>query len=87
MELTLKKSEKDTAILEIKGEDHTFCNALRRELWETGAVDAAGYTIAHSLTASPVLIVKARDAQKALETASEHLHTTFKTLKGLLKKK
>ncbi|HLC55312.1 MAG TPA: DNA-directed RNA polymerase subunit L [Candidatus Nanoarchaeia archaeon] len=87
MELELKKAEKDDAILEIKGEDHTFCNALRRELWESGNVDAAGYTIAHSLTASPVLVVKAKDPKKALETASMHLREKFKELKGLFKKK
>ncbi len=87
MELELIKSEKDSAVLEIKGEDHTFCNALRKELWETGHVDAAGYTIAHTLTASPILVVKAKDPRKALETASAHLRKKFNEMKGLFKKK
>ncbi|MDO8555749.1 MAG: DNA-directed RNA polymerase subunit L [Nanoarchaeota archaeon] len=87
MELIIKQHDDTATILEIKGEDHTFCNALRRELWETKAVDSAGYTIAHSLTTSPVFVIKAKDPKKALEKAAEHLQETFKELKQLFKKK
>ena len=87
MEIDIKRHDDTVTILEIKGEDHTFCNALRRELWETGAVESAGYTIAHSLTTSPVFVIKAKDPKKALEKATSNLQETFKELKQLFKKK
>ncbi|MDO8628220.1 MAG: DNA-directed RNA polymerase subunit L [Nanoarchaeota archaeon] len=87
MELELKQSSTNQAIIEIKGEDHTFCNILRKQLWDNGDIENAGYTIAHSLTASPVLNIKAKDPKKALEKASEKLQDTFKELKTLFKTK
>ncbi|HLD12388.1 MAG TPA: DNA-directed RNA polymerase subunit L [Candidatus Nanoarchaeia archaeon] len=87
MELTLKEHSDNHAIIEIKGEDHTFCNILRKQLWDNGDIEHAGYTIAHSLTTSPVLHLKAKDPKKALEKASEKLQDTFKELKTLFKSK
>ena len=87
MELELKPSVDNQTIIEIKGEDHTFCNILRKQLWDNGEIENAGYTIAHSLTASPVFHIKTKDPKKALEKASEKLQETFKELKTLFKSK
>mgnify|MGYP001571063930 FL=1 len=85
MELKLKRNDEKGVLIEIAGEDHTFCNALRKELWDHD-VDAAGYAIEHSLTTSPVLIVKAKNPAKALENAAESLRKKTKELKSLFSK-
>lgn len=58
MELKIIENEKKKIILEIVGEDHTLCNALRKELWNDKSVKIAGYNISHPLTASPRIVVE-----------------------------
>ena len=41
--------------IEFQGEDHGFCNLLRRTLLEEPAVEFAGYHLEHPLLASPVV--------------------------------
>lgn len=85
MEVNLKRNDDKGTLIEIAGEDHTFCNALRGELWEHD-VEAAGYAIEHSLTSSPVLVVKSKNPQKSLEKAAESLKKKAKELKSLFSK-
>lgn len=71
MELKVIEAEKGMLKLEIVGEDHTFCNILRKELWQDKDTEIAGYTIKHALVSNPILVVESKDARKALiETAN-----------------
>ena len=86
MEVKLIKKKENQAIVEVKGADHTIVNAIRRELWQDEKVDAAGYTIEHSLISQPRLIVNARNPKKALMDAAERLHKQNKEMETLFKK-
>jgi DNA-directed RNA polymerase subunit L len=46
--------------IEFQGEDHGFCNLLRRTLLEEPAVESAGYHLEHPLLASPVVTLKTK---------------------------
>lgn len=47
--------------LELVGEDHTFCNALRVALSSNDNVIAASYRVEHPLLGNPKLYLKTRD--------------------------
>lgn len=66
MELNVLESEKGLLKFEIKGEDHTFCNIVRKELWQDKNIDIAGYSIKHALVSNPVLVVESNDPKKSL---------------------
>ena len=88
MEITPIESTKNKLKLEIKGEDHTFVNSLRKELWNDKAVKAAGYQIEHTQTTNPVLILETKDKspKKVLEGAVSRLKKQTKELFSLFKK-
>lgn len=88
MELNVIEKTKNKLKLEIKGEGHTFCNALRKELWNDKNIKAAGYKIEHSLVGEPTLIVETtgEDPKKVLIAAIGRLKKTNKDLKDKFKK-
>ena len=73
MELKVLEKSKTRLKLEVVGEDHTLCNALRKELWNDENVKVSGYNLPHSIVGSPILIVEASDAKKALTDAVKRL--------------
>lgn len=79
MELNILTEEKNTIELEIKGEGHTFCNFLRRQLWNDKDVEYAAYSIKHPQVSEPVFILKTKEEkprkvlQKAIDDAKEML--------------
>jgi len=66
MELNILENDKNKIVVEIKGEDHSFCNALKKELWGNKHVEAASYNIVHPLTASPVIMVETDGEEKPM---------------------
>ena len=58
MELNVKESSKNKLVLEVKGEDHTFCNILTKRLQDNPSVNVAAYKIDHPLTRVPTLLVE-----------------------------
>jgi len=58
MELNVLEESKTRLIVEVKGEDATLCNVLRKELWNDKDVKAAAYNIKHPSTGIPQLIVE-----------------------------
>jgi DNA-directed RNA polymerase subunit L len=69
MELNFKENTKYKILVEIKGEDHTFCNMLVKELQKNPNVRNAAYRIEHPLKPIPTLLVETNDkttAKKAL---------------------
>lgn len=58
MELKVLEDSKNKLIVEIEGEGHALCNALKSELWNNKKVDIAGYNIAHPLVGVPKLVIE-----------------------------
>ncbi len=63
----VKKTEKQLEV-EVEGEDHSLCNAIRKSLLEDKHVTYASYRIDHPLIASPVIIVRT-DGKESPEDA------------------
>jgi len=81
MELNVLEKTKKKLIVEIKGVDHTFCNALKKELWNDKAVTVSAYNIDHPLVGVPKIIVETngtKTPEKALEAACARLDTKNK---------
>lgn len=64
MEVTILEETNDILKFELKGESHTFCNILRRELWNDDNIHAAGYRIEHSLIGSPIILIQTDGKEK-----------------------
>lgn len=73
MELRVLEKSKTKLKLEVIGEDHTLCNALKKELWNDDNVKVSGYNLPHSIVGNPTLVVEATDAKKALMDAVKRL--------------
>lgn len=88
MEINVIKEEKNKLIFEIKGEDHTLANALRKELWNDKKVTAAGYQIEHPLIGIPKMIVETSSGspRTAIKDAAERLIKDNDKLKVEIKK-
>ncbi|MBI2508214.1 DNA-directed RNA polymerase subunit L [Candidatus Woesearchaeota archaeon] len=86
MEVQFLIEEKNKVKVEIKGEGHTLCNPLVKELWKDDKVDIAGYSIDHSLVSNPFLTVEGSDAKNSLRKAIERLNKKAKDLDDKFKK-
>jgi len=86
MELKIIEDKKNKMVFELKGETHTFCNALKNELWNDDHIKAASYKIAHPLIGVPKFIVETdgkESVKKALKKAAKGLEKVsgdFKTV-------
>ena len=58
MEINVLEESKNKLVVEIKGEGHALCNALKAELWKNKKVKIAGYNIAHPLVGIPRLVIE-----------------------------
>ena len=61
MELKFIENTKNKILMELKGEDHTFCNVLVKELQKNGNVKAATYRIDHPLQRIPLFLVETNE--------------------------
>lgn len=76
MEITVLESSAKKALLEVKGEDTTFCNVMVKELWKNKHVKNAAFRIEHPLISSPVILVETdgdETVQKVLASAANSL--------------
>ncbi len=78
------KDTKNELEIEITGETHTLCNALRRALMEDKEVESAAYSIDHPIIGEPVLYIKAKNPKKSLKKAAESLKKQCDEFKGLV---
>jgi len=82
MEIQILEETKRRIKIELPGEDHTFCNILKNELWNDSSVHIAGYNIDHPLVGSPVIIVETttgKSAKDALFAAVKRIKKTNST--------
>ncbi len=77
MEIKILDDKKNKLIIEVKGADHTLCNALKTELWNDKHVKIATYSIRHPQISIPQMIVETdgeESPRNALINAVERLH-------------
>ncbi len=89
MEVKILESDKNSIKIELIGEDHTFANALRKELWNNSNVKLAGYNVEHPVVSNPILVADGdgkQDPKKMLLKAAEDLRKKNLTLIETLKK-
>ena len=88
MDVHILKEEKDFLELELKGETHTLCNLLRKELWENNEIAAASYNLKHPLISIPVFTVRAKSGKpkKHLQEAITSLKKQAKELHSQVQK-
>jgi DNA-directed RNA polymerase subunit L len=78
MELELLRKEGTTMELRVIGEDHTFCNPIRKNLHGDKRVTTAAYSIEHPVLSHPKFYVKTksgRSPDRALRRAAKKLES------------
>lgn len=75
MELKVLEETKDKLSFTLKGETHTFSNALKKELQDVKGVVVATYKIDHPLVGIPEFLIetKGTEPRKALKEALKNL--------------
>ena len=75
MEFKALEESKTKLSFQLKGETHTFCNALKHELQEIKGVTLATYKISHPLIGIPEFILETKgiEPRKALKEALANL--------------
>jgi DNA-directed RNA polymerase subunit L len=87
MEVKITKSEKDFMEFEVKGEDHTLANIIRKELWNVKGVKEASYNIKHPLISALKISVRSEGKpKKAIAGAVSNIKAQVKELRALVKK-
>jgi len=71
MEFNVLEESKSKLVFQLKGETHTFCNALKNELQKTKGVEIVAYRIDHPLVGIPQFLVETKgiEPRKALKEA------------------
>lgn len=77
MEVSVLEQNKNHLALEIKGEGHSMCNLLKKELWNDENIVTAGYVIEHPQIGVPKFFIET----KAGTTPKEALLDAVKRLK------
>ncbi len=75
MEFNVIEETRNRLVFQLKGETHTFCNALKHELQQVKGVSVATYRIDHPLVGVPqfLLETKSIEPRKALKEALKAL--------------
>lgn len=90
MEVSIVEEKKNRIVINAKGEGHTLCNAIRKELWNDEHVKAASYAIEHPLIGTPNIICETDGADprktvlaavKRVQKAAEKVKEEAKSLK------
>lgn len=87
MELKVVDEKKNSIVLEVIGEDHTLCNALKAELRNDNSVKVASYNISHPLIKVPALVVETdgADPKTVIVNAAKKLGKTIDKFKDVSK--
>lgn len=75
MEFAVLEETKNKLVFELKGETHTFCNALKHELQEIKGVSLATYRVDHPLIGVPRIHIETKgiEPREALKEALKAL--------------
>ncbi|MEG3224721.1 MAG: DNA-directed RNA polymerase subunit L [Methanobacteriales archaeon Met13] len=78
------KDEKKELEIEITGESHSLCNALRKVLMEDKNVESTAYIIDHPIIGQPRLHIKAKNPRQSLKKAAKTLQKRCGEFKKLV---
>ena len=80
MELHILQETDHKLSFQLKGETHTFCNALKNELHKIKGVQIITYRIDHALVGVPQFLLETKgiEARKALKEALDNLRKKVK---------
>lgn len=84
MEIKVLDNKKNKLMLDVKGVDHTLCNAIKSELWSDKHVKIATYSKKHPLIDSTSMIIETDgevSPKNALINAVQRLHKTNEKFK------
>ncbi len=84
MEVRAIKKEKNTLLVELKGDTKSFANLIREELWNDKNVSEAAAIKEHPYMVEPKVWVKTRgkaDPKIALEKAAKRIKVKVEELK------
>lgn len=83
MELAVIEQTDKKLVFDMKGEDHTFCNALKDELTQDEDVKFTSYRIEHPLLGVPRFFVEMKkgDLKKTLTAATKRLKKNLEKIK------
>lgn len=84
MEIKVIEESKKKIIFELIGSDHTFCNALKKELLNDDNVKVATYTISHPLINIPKFIVETNTQKEPVEVLKAAANRLVKENKEFL---
>ncbi|MGV8140906.1 MAG: RpoL/Rpb11 RNA polymerase subunit family protein [Candidatus Woesearchaeota archaeon] len=75
MELKVIEKGKKRLVFDLVGADHTFSNALKKELWNDKSIKISAYNVEHPLIGIPRFIVETddKDPEKTLLDAVKRL--------------
>lgn len=79
MEIKILDDKKNKLSIEVKGADHTLCNAIQTDLWSDKHVKIATYSIRHPQISVPQMIVETdgeESPKNALINAVQRLQKT-----------
>ena len=71
MEIKIVEQDKNRLVFELIGENHTFCNAIKQELWNDKDIKIASYKIKHPELEVPQFIIEGKDPKKSLIEAAK----------------
>ncbi|HIH11537.1 TPA: DNA-directed RNA polymerase subunit L [Candidatus Woesearchaeota archaeon] len=76
MEFTVLEETKTKLVFTLKGETHTFCNILKKELQELKGVTTVTYRVNHPLIGIPQFLLETKgiEPRKALKDVLAVLH-------------
>lgn len=87
MELSVFEQTKNRLVFEIKGEGHSLCNLLKKELYNDETIITAGYVIEHPQVGVPKFFIETKagtsskdallDAIKRLKKQNEKFEELF----------
>ncbi|MBL7054172.1 DNA-directed RNA polymerase subunit L [Candidatus Woesearchaeota archaeon] len=76
MKLNILENKKNKLVFESRGLGHTFCNVLKKEMWNDSHIKVATYSIRHPLVSKPKMIIETdgnETAKNALLAAVQRL--------------
>ncbi|MHA1361569.1 MAG: RpoL/Rpb11 RNA polymerase subunit family protein [Candidatus Freyarchaeota archaeon] len=73
MNIRIVEKKDNELRVEIEGEGHTLCNAIKSVLFEDESLVFAGYRIEHALLSKPILYIKTNGKKDPLTLLNETL--------------
>ena len=89
MELKILEDKKKRLLFELKGADHGFCNALKKELWNDDAVTVSSYAVDHPSVGIPKFVIETnaeKEPKEVLKKAIDRLRKQAEQFKAEVKK-